>query len=400
MKKLGGQKREKSTSSTSGDDTPVRKKPAGTVSSVIEESSSMSLMNKEVIDKIDFLAEEMKKLRHSQDSLQEVISTQISDLRRDLVADIDRRFTKMTTNVHSQMNRLDGQMRSLESKVASLDDLKDRVEALQTQAQAGYLPSEHVTDNPCANPEVTVIASNVPHLYDEDPITVAQHLVSALGEHVSSVKVISAHRLESRNHQKPGLLKIAFRSLDEKKCVLKSKWNLKDSPGYAKVFLRSSKSHMERIQEYNTRQLLDLIPNGKQYRITAHGKMIKKGQNDTEVQKPEPSVRKDGNRNKGPDSHNSATNVTGSKNGGLGAYQLPPPLQRSPKRHTKAHERPKTPPPPPPAQPPPTWVATGGTQNSQEDIHQQSDQTRQQDDPGSMDGLDKISLTDNVDSPQ
>jgi hypothetical protein len=58
--------------------------------------------------------------------------------------------------------------------------------------------------------------------------------------------------------------------------VLREKRNLMNSPQFAGVFLRSSKSHAERVMEQNFKTLLDALPVGTDYMMTANGKMIRK----------------------------------------------------------------------------------------------------------------------------
>ena len=51
--------------------------------------------------------------------------------------------------------------------------------------------------------------------------------------------------------------------------VLRQKRNLSGIQGYGSVFLRSRKSHTERL-------LLNEIPNGRNFRVTANGRIVKK----------------------------------------------------------------------------------------------------------------------------
>jgi hypothetical protein len=53
-------------------------------------------------------------------------------------------------------------------------------------------------------------------------------------------------------------------------------YKLKDYTRYKRAYVRGSKSHTERMLEYNTRTLLRQMPNGHLYRITAGGKKVLK----------------------------------------------------------------------------------------------------------------------------
>ena len=79
-------------------------------------------------------------------------------------------------------------------------------------------------------------------------------------------------RLAGRN-EKPGLVKVALDTTDSKIKVLKAKKKLQCISEYKNVWIRSSKSHAERIQEQNIKQLLQLIPGGQQLKLTSNGKV-------------------------------------------------------------------------------------------------------------------------------
>ena len=63
--------------------------------------------------------------------------------------------------------------------------------------------------------------------------------------------------------------------------VLRAKTNLKKSRTFKSVYLRSSKSHTERILELNAKTLLSELPNGNLFRVTANGRIVMKDNSDT-----------------------------------------------------------------------------------------------------------------------
>lgn len=107
-----------------------------------------------------------------------------------------------------------------------------------------------------------------------------------------AVTVVDAARLRSRRIGRPGLVKISFSNLEEKKQVLREKRKLKEKDQYKTVFLRGSKSHTERILELNARTLLREMPNGNQFRITSNGRIVKKTPRSTTLN-PEPRFEHD-----------------------------------------------------------------------------------------------------------
>lgn len=120
---------------------------------------------------------------------------------------------------------------------------------------------------------------NLPEPRNEDTEQTDHDLVRALGndEHgnsvYSQVSIKGAARLPNRS-PKPALLKIAFSSLNEKKLVLFHKFNLKDTPYYKRVFVRTSKPHGERVQEHNCKIMLQHTDLGNHYRMASSGKLI------------------------------------------------------------------------------------------------------------------------------
>lgn len=161
-------------------------------------------------------------------------------------------------------NEIDQLSRSVDSVIQRLNDLEENS---GHQMSAGNSQSNSPNDDP----SLTVIAMNVQET--EEPILdVAREIVSHL---VNSATVVAASRLRGR-YGKPGLVKISFSSLEEKKNVLREKRNIRNVEKYKTVFIRSSKSHTERLIELNARTMLSELPHGNQFRITSNGRIVKK----------------------------------------------------------------------------------------------------------------------------
>ena len=83
--------------------------------------------------------------------------------------------------------------------------------------------------------------------------------------------------MRTPQHQnRKGVFKIELCSKQDKIDVLHCKASLKHSREFQRVYLRSSMSHNERLQQLNFKTLLQEIPNGDGYRITGSGRLIKK----------------------------------------------------------------------------------------------------------------------------
>ena len=89
-------------------------------------------------------------------------------------------------------------------------------------------------------------------------------------------EIRNVKRLQSYN-TKPGLVKCEVSSVEEKINILRNKRNLQDAA--PNVYMRSSKSHTERLLEANTKTILNIIKdqlNPDSFRLTANGRLIEK----------------------------------------------------------------------------------------------------------------------------
>lgn len=103
-------------------------------------------------------------------------------------------------------------------------------------------------------------------------------MIDSLGDNVKShVTITGAVRFRTRYIGRPGPVKISFRNVDEKILVLRNKMSLKDNNNYKNVYIRSCKSHAERLIESNARALLRQIPEGRNFRVDANGRIQPRG---------------------------------------------------------------------------------------------------------------------------
>ncbi len=144
------------------------------------------------------------------------------------------------------------------------DDVETRLESLEAKF---YF-----------DPEVTIIIQGIPSSSSEKTMNVADKLVTE-GFGVSDITIVTAKRLLNKvDPTKPGLLKIEVKDLEQKKRLLNNKRSLNNHQNRTDrdVYVRSSKSHVERILELNTQMLLQEIPTGYLFRLTANGRLIRK----------------------------------------------------------------------------------------------------------------------------
>ena len=166
------------------------------------------------------------------------------------------------------MDLLNAKVYSLENRIAQLE-----VDGTDASLKSG---------DPLENTNLTIVATNVFQHPEKDQVEISKTLLTAMGRDntntriASKVTVCAAKRLPNRSHRGPSLLNISFLNLEEKKYILRNKSLLKNTTGYERIFLRSSQTRMERLLHINFRTMLDKLPLGKGYRLTASGRMVEK----------------------------------------------------------------------------------------------------------------------------
>ena len=174
--------------------------------------------------------------------------------------------------VNKKQDKIMKKLNGLEKKVA-----KHTVEIteLKTEQQEMGEKLEEMLSAKVVNfdPEVTLVAINTPYYVGEDPVILAKHLLRVVG--CGDMTVVNAMRTPQKD-KRPGVLKIQLPSKVDKIDVLRKKGKLKDSDEFNKVYIRSSKSHSDRLAELNMKTLLSEIPNGSTYRILGNGRVVKR----------------------------------------------------------------------------------------------------------------------------
>lgn len=86
--------------------------------------------------------------------------------------------------------------------------------------------------------------------------------------------LVALERLRARGPG-AGVVKVAFASAKEKVTVLRGKLNLKSKDKFKKVFIRTLKSHTERVMEENFKVLLHDLPIGSDYFVSGNGRILR-----------------------------------------------------------------------------------------------------------------------------
>lgn len=226
-----------------------------------------------ISQKLDTVINSIQGLKTSQDSMKRMFESKLDKLKTDIIASVDSKISalrdELTLDIHRETNRIDQLLTTVQSIQARVDDL-------ETRTGNGTVSRDREVRNPLDDIDLTIVASGLPFIDGEDLIQTARTLIAELGEEVSqNVHITAATRLPSRLRDKPGLVKISFRNVDEKIRVLRNKMGLKNSESYRSVYIKSSKSRIERLIENNARAYIRNLPQGqgKSLRVDANGRI-------------------------------------------------------------------------------------------------------------------------------
>lgn len=236
---------------------------------------------KDLGEKVGKILATVSDIKVSQESMRVALEQKIDNIRVELIQNIDNKVKSLsdqvTLSIAQESTRIDDLLTSVQS-------LKSRIEGLENSRDAAGQSDHRSTSrshiDPLNDPDLTITANGLPFDDGEDVLGKARALIAALGEEViSSVSITAARRLPA-HFDKPGLVKISFRSLAEKVAVLRKKMVLRDNTVYRQVYIKSSKSHAERLIELNTRALLRNLPDGSNLRMDANGRLRQRNANE------------------------------------------------------------------------------------------------------------------------
>jgi hypothetical protein len=219
---------------------------------------------------------------------------------------------ELSVDIGRETSRTDQMLTMIQSMQTRLDNLeKNRTEVDTSQANDNGNRNDStfptaIQQNPLDDPGVTIIASGIPDTETEDIKQKAEYFICTLGDDVSSeVHITAVTRLPTRYKDRPGIVKISLRNTGEEVGVLRSKMKIKDMEGYKTVYIRSSKSRIERLIEMNARAVLRNLPQGRSLRVDANGPI---------KQRNEQQQRQSHQENLNNETHSNQTGSTDAQN--------------------------------------------------------------------------------------
>ncbi|CAG2204170.1 unnamed protein product [Mytilus edulis] len=215
--------------------------------------------------------------------MKRIFESKHDKLETDPIASVDNKIKtlrdEISLSLARETNRTDqiiNTIQSIQSRIDNVEEQGKQINSHLVNSNDNGILSTVQPLNPLDNNEITITASGIPVTEDENLIQKAESLISALGDEVTqNVRVTGAVRLPTRSTNRPGIVKISFRNTHEKVQVLRNKMKLKDNAVYNKVYIKSSKSRIERLIEMNAHAVLRNLPNAqaRSLRVDANGRI-------------------------------------------------------------------------------------------------------------------------------
>ena len=243
----------------------------------------------EINQKIDGLKSDLTKVKQAQQS-------SIGKAKQDLlkaVKEVDDKLSGVVTQFNQKYN-------DLEARVSHLEEVQF--------SPAGF------------SYDTTVVVAGLRFTDSEDLDQICDDLVhneDGLNIPDGDVTIIRTIRKPNRNNRS-GLVKIQVSSVEEKINLLRSKQRLQysDNPSYRNLYIRSSKSHEQRLIEQHTQTILNLMGERQNFRFTGSGRLVNRDAPPPRPQGRRGSVNSDGSAN---ERRNGFDNNEGGR--GRGGYR-------------------------------------------------------------------------------
>ena len=186
------------------------------------------------------------------------LTAQVSNNQSELKSLIDTKTRKVREDLQLELSAINRRMEGLVSRVA-------RVEALA----AGK----------AFDPDKTVVIYNISKPVDETEAQLNQAItdIFSQGLQLPGIEIVSVKRCFGT----PGPVKVELPNLTCKIEVLRAKSTLKQKTQYSQLYIRSSKSHEERLMEINLKQVLDELDMTNVFRFTGSGRLVRRDETDS-----------------------------------------------------------------------------------------------------------------------
>ncbi|WAR17905.1 hypothetical protein MAR_032499 [Mya arenaria] len=234
-------------------------------------------------DTLKEVSSRITKIMNSQDGLRQMLDSKLDKLKHDLTASIDNKISALRDDLAMNISRESNKIDQVHTTIQSLQSRMDAMENLPVNG----IDNEGVGG---AGPNTDIAALRTRMFVSLLAALCTRTAKSSSQRRTTRLRLWVTTSIESELPMplgRPPLVMISFRDVEEKVLVLRNKYVLKDTAPYKQVFIKSSKSHAERLIELNARTLLRQLPQGKNFRVAANGR-IRTRENNGRQNQPQP----------------------------------------------------------------------------------------------------------------
>ena len=203
-------------------------------------------------------------------SMIHAVSIAQQDFRSHILGELEKIKNKLYTETPNLMRNIEQQLLDVKREVQEqsvcvkrqLGELENRVQLVEKRIPEVKFPLER-----------TVILVNVKEESEENLHSVCKQIFTD-GVGLEGVNPVRCERMKS-NYNKSSVVKVELKSAEEKRTLLKGKYKLRGTELYREIFIRPSQTREERLLRANTKTILAELPKGKEYRLTAHGRIVR-----------------------------------------------------------------------------------------------------------------------------
>ena len=212
------------------------------------------------------------------------IDTKLAGMQAALVATLETKFKTQSDALSVALtSKIKEVAASTKKEMTEYVDQEVKIMVTRMEDIEGKQTKESPRASPF-DPDLSLIIVGLPLDNEESEEDLKASVIELLRNGLECApvpEVVAVERLRSRG-ERPGVVKVELRSVQEKVTVLRLKRRLKDNDNYRRVYMSAAKSHAERLVDINFRTLLKAIPEGKQFFLTGNGRLVQKATEETD----------------------------------------------------------------------------------------------------------------------
>ena len=190
-------------------------------------------------------------------------------ISKELNSKVDRLEATLQKSQNQLLSELAKQSKEIRAHMdLEIGRLEARIDTIEVKLNADTKVSKARFD-----PDTSIIIAGLPEEDNED----IQHKVLQLISKGLGCETVPVATERMRAHGRTGGL-AEFSSVQEKITILRKKQQLREHQEFSRVYIRSAKSHTDRLIETNFKTLLKEFPGGSEFYVAGNGRLRRKEQ--------------------------------------------------------------------------------------------------------------------------